>query len=209
MVSLLGLRRRLPPVSVLFARFRSTAPPPRATCGIELTVSVSTVMFLTDPSPDALLFGGSCVKDFLVCTVGGFAEFVAAADFLTFPSSPLLTSALLFPPLSLPLSTGFNWVSLDKASSIGFSSITSGLSLSGFFPPVADLIALPAGVFGKLASLMASKAGPLPLVPRFGVRIPDLGAASSSAASESLLGFVAAGPRLGRSTRIVGVEGED
>jgi hypothetical protein len=45
-VSALCLARRLP----LFPA--PPAPTPTATCGIELTVSVSTVMFLAEPSPD-------------------------------------------------------------------------------------------------------------------------------------------------------------
>jgi hypothetical protein len=45
-VSELGLALRLP----LFPA--PPVPPPTATCGMELTVSVSTVIFFVDPSPD-------------------------------------------------------------------------------------------------------------------------------------------------------------
>ena len=207
-VSLLGFRRRLPVLSALFDKFRSTAPPPRATWGIELTVSVSTVMFLTAPS--VVLAFCSCVEDFLDCTVGGLAVLSVEAGFVVFASSPLFGSAPLLPVLSLPLSLGFVWVSFDSASSIGFSSITSGLSLSAVFPPVTDLVALLAGAVDWLFSSMASRVEPLPLDPRPGVRKPDLAGAASSTGSASLFRLVGTGKRgLGRSTSIVGVVGVD
>jgi hypothetical protein len=62
-VSLLGLRRTLPPASVLPGP-HSPAPPPTATCGMELTVSVSTVMFGTEGSPVGLFLDElSCESD--------------------------------------------------------------------------------------------------------------------------------------------------
>lgn len=60
-VSMLGLIRRLPLVSTRTEPPRSPAPPPRATCGTELTVSVSTVIVWTDASAPGLLFAFKAV----------------------------------------------------------------------------------------------------------------------------------------------------
>ena len=173
-VSLLGFKRILPLVSVRPRTLRSPAPPPRATCGIELTVSVSTVMFLTDPSLAVLpLVKGSCEDDFFDCIIGGLALLATVVGFrLSLPSSFTLVSPLLLPALSFPLPV-LEFVSFPKASSIGFSSIRSGRS-----PPLlvcAGVVPME-GVAGWLLSCTVSSAGPEPLVPRAGVRIPNLGA---------------------------------
>lgn len=206
-VSLLGLRRKLPPVSVLRRVFRSPAPPPKASCGIELTVSVSTVMFLTDPSAGAVLpfVNGNCVNDLFDCTVGGLAELGAVAGFrVSFLPSALLDPACLLPALSFPLS-GLEFPSFPNASSIGFSSIRSGWS---FEPPllVRAVLVPIAGVAGRLLSCTVSRGGPLPLIPRTGVRIPDFTGWSSSGISDSLPNVEL---RLGRSTTMLGVVGVD
>jgi hypothetical protein len=52
MVSSLGFKRILAPDSILPETPRSIVPPPRETCGTELTVSVSTIIFLTEASPN-------------------------------------------------------------------------------------------------------------------------------------------------------------
>jgi hypothetical protein len=104
-VSELGLVRILP----LFP----PAGPPTATCGIELTVSVSTVMFLVEPSPDGFPLPVPVENDFdagpLGRTIGG-----GATDVDLILISPL-------PPLSLPLSfAGFD-LRDTPARSMGFS----------------------------------------------------------------------------------------
>lgn len=90
MVSVLGLARRLP---ILFAL---KVPPPTDTWGIELTVSVSTVMCFDDPSPTDLFRGGAALEDFPAMADDDFA-INGMVD-----TARILTS--LFPPLSLPLS---------------------------------------------------------------------------------------------------------
>lgn len=93
MVSLLGFKRMLPPSSrptdVL-----SPAPELSADCGIEATVSVSTVIFRVPPS-DCLDFAdGRGVYLLLTGTVFGLGALTSLAAFL-------LHSSLLFPSLSL------------------------------------------------------------------------------------------------------------
>lgn len=202
-VSWLGFKRKLPVVSVRLSGFRSPAPPPRATCGIELTVSVSTLIFLPDPSVAVLLFvNGSWEYDRFGWTPRGFAEFAAVVDFrLSLPSSMPLVSPLLCPALSLPLPIS-DCASLANASSIGFSSIRFGRS---FGPPCLACVGFAAGIAGvegRLLSCTVSRAEPLPLIPRTGVRIPCLSDRSSSPTSESL---VSVDVRLGRSRTIDGV----
>ena len=150
-VSWLGFKRRLPPVSVRLSAFRSPAPPPKATCGIELTVSVSTLMFLTDPSVAVLLFvKGSWEYDRFGWTPIGFAELAAVVDFrLSFPSSTPLVSPLLWPVLSLPLPIS-DCVSLANASSLGFSSIRSGRS---FETPCLACVGFPVLIAGGVGIL--------------------------------------------------------
>lgn len=127
MVSLLGLRRRLPP-SPLPEAPRSPVTAPRATWGTELTVSVSTVMFLTDPSPPdlAALFGFRLVKDLLAKTADGCFVVVMEGAF-KWSLSSLLASPLIFPLLSLPLSAPPVLWDLVGDSSRGCSVIASGL----------------------------------------------------------------------------------
>ena len=206
-VSVLAFKRRLLLVSVLTRLPRSLDPATNVACGMELTVSVSTVMFLTDPSVPLLgaLVKGNWVNDLFEDTAAGLDELAAMGGFL----GSLLVSGLafvaLFPALSLPLS-GLDGASFAKASSIGFSSIRCGLSCGGAL--LVWFVRPPgiAGVDGKLLSCTVSSAGPGPLDPLTGVRMPDLGDRSSSATSESLARVAA---RVGRSTVIEGVVGVD
>lgn len=111
-VSELGFVRRLP----LF----TPAPPPIATWGIELTVSVSTVMLRVDPSPTALPrpAGRTVANDF-----GAGATFGRAGCVTGTVVDRILTSFL--PALSLPLSAtaeaGADFNEALNAESIGFS----------------------------------------------------------------------------------------
>jgi hypothetical protein len=127
MVSELGLARILP--------LLPPAGPPTATCGIELTVSVSTVIFLLDPSPDGFPLPTPALKGFdagpLGRTTGGGAT---EADLIFI--SP-------FPPLSLPLSLARRLdfdLSVMLACSIGFSSVNVDV-------PFTTLSSAPSRVF--------------------------------------------------------------
>ena len=172
MVSELGLVRILP----LFP----PAGPPTATCGIELTVSVSTVMFRVDPSPDGFPLPAPAVNDFEVgplgrTTGGGATE----ADLILI--SP-------FPPLSLPLSLarrlGFDLMVMP-AYSMGFSCsvvlevpfVALSSAPSSVFP----------GVFGWLISCTVSSVELPPLTPLAGVLMP--GTDNESSASLSVAAF--------------------
>ena len=164
-VSVLGLRRRLPAVSVLPVMFRSPAPPPRATCGMVLTVSVSTIMFLADPSCTLALEGSSWVNEFLDFT-WTFEGFVADSGFVVV-LPPLFPLDSLCPPLSLPLSTLLLLVTSSSRCSLTRPESTSFAAFSPMGPRPS------AGVEGKLTSWTVSSAGPLALIPLAGVRIPE------------------------------------
>jgi len=171
MVSELGLVRILP--------LGPPAGPPTATWGIELTVSVSTVIFLVDPSPDGFPLPAPTLKDFEVGplgrTTGGGATEV----------DRILISP--FPPLSLPLSLarrlGFD-LSDMPACSIGFSSVNVDV-------PFAALSNAPSsefpGVFGWLISCTVSNVEVPPLAPLAGVLMPGTANVSSASLSVAVL----------------------
>ena len=108
-VSELGLVRMLPLLP-------APAGPPTATCGIELTVSVSTVIFLADPSPEGFPLPAP-VNTFVAGPLGRTVV-CGAADVDLILISP-------FPPLSLPLSfaavVGFALMVFVDALSVEFS----------------------------------------------------------------------------------------
>lgn len=206
MVSVLGFSRRLLPFSILPDRPRSPAPPPTATCGIELTVSVSTVMFLTDPSPPALLRGElRCVRDFLGRTVVVRMELLVDAGF-----RPRLPFVFVFPflllPLSLPLSVLVR-MDLVNASSMGFSVIRSGAALFEVVMLDESGIIPITGVAGRLLSCTVSSVEPVPLTPRPGVRIPERGVVSSLSISVVLaeISVTTVGDGVACSIRMLGV----
>ena len=119
MVSELGLVRILP--------LLPAPPTPTATWGIELTVSVSTVMFLVEPSPAGfpLPTPAPVLCDFVVAPLGrGAATGAVEADLILI--SP-------FPPLSLPLSLAtvldFDLIDLLKALSTTMSFSVKSLDV--------------------------------------------------------------------------------
>ena len=166
MVSALGLARRLP----LFPG--PPGPVPTATWGMELTVSVSTVMFLTEPSPDGFPLP---MADVVYALEGPLGR--VGADVFPLPS--------LFPPLSLPLSL----LVLALMVLLEALSATVSCSLSDFdtpFSPFSGTRLSPrAGVLGRLISCTVSSVEFVPLKPLAGDRVPDTGVASSPSTSEA------------------------
>jgi hypothetical protein len=177
-VSVLALVRMLPAL---------LAPPgpPSATCGIELTVSVSTVIFLVDPSPDALpLPRPFVVKDLVVGAPLGREAAAGAAEVDHILISP-------FPPLSLPLSLA-GWLAfalivlvapLSKGSSF---SVTVRSPLCAFSSMPSRVKLFP-GVFGWLTSCTVSSVELAPLTPLAGVLMPGIDNESSASLSVACL----------------------
>ena len=134
---------------------RSTAPTPKASCGMELTVSVSTIMFFMDDSP-GLPREFSVVKDRFEMMSPGL--WVLSTRCLS------LFCALFVPPLSLPL---------------------SGADLVGFGVGVSEPLSAPSGLLvvwdtGVPASCTVSRTEPV-LAPRVKTRgVGRLRASSSS-----------------------------
>ena len=144
MVSALGFGRKA--LCSLRDDPRSPAPTPSETCGIDVTVSVSTIMFDTVPSPGLERATFRDVMDRLGSTSPGGRDTGGLRL-----SSP--EPELLFPPLSLPLSTACR-----TASSIRCKCDSSNL----WSPPVA----LSIGVDGALDSSTVSNGVPVPPVLR-------------------------------------------
>lgn len=123
-VSELGLARRL----LIFTE--PPAPPPTATWGIELTVSVSTIIFFAEPSPVGFpRLALPELKVLVVVTLDRNVEACPVADRILI--SPLL------PPLSLPLSfapVGFDFNVLGKAGPGELSCSDNGLCASSASP---------------------------------------------------------------------------
>lgn len=128
-VSLLALVRRVPPCSIRPDAIRSVGGP-RVPCGMELMVSVSTVMFLAEASAlglklftDALgaialargVVSGSCSSASLFCRSFFFSAPVSL------PLSPVGTLALPFRGVLVPEVPA--WSSSDCASTKGDSAL--------------------------------------------------------------------------------------
>lgn len=117
MVSLLGFRRTLPPPSARPVTERS--PVLRADCGIELTVSVSTVMFRLAPSGCRDLAEESGVKAFFEGTVLGRGALVGVWLALR-PRVSLLLPSLSLSPIrvcfSADSSPALSWVGVRSSS---------------------------------------------------------------------------------------------
>ena len=179
-VSVLALVRILPAL---------LAPPgpPSATCGIELTVSVSTVMFLVDPSPDALPLPRPFVVNDLVVGAALGREAAAGAAEVDF----ILISP--FPPLSLPLSLA-GWLAFDLIVLVAPLSKGSSFSVNVLGSPLCAFSSTPSrvklfpGVFGWLTSCTVSSVELAPLTPLAGVLMP--GTDNESSASLSVAGLV-------------------
>jgi hypothetical protein len=165
-VSWLCLARRVP----LFPA--PPAPTPTATWGMELTVSVSTVMFLADPSPDGFPLPAAVA---VYAFVGALGRGAAAGGVFALPS--------LFPPLSLPLSL------LVLALTVLLEALSAPLScsVSGFAAPFALSSGTGprprAGVLGKLFSCTVSSVELAPLNPLAGDLVPAMDDTSSPSAS--------------------------
>lgn len=155
-VSLLGLVRRLP--------FEPWTPPPgaTATCGIEVTISVSTVMLCRDVSP-AFPFPTAGLTEVLDCLVvnGGAIE------------DPAVRRLALMLPLSLPLSfiLAFEAKLLMIEASAVSACEDSDMKLSSNFSSIES-----SGTLGELRGLTSctvSRVDALPPAPRAGVLAPD------------------------------------
>lgn len=99
MVSVLGFMRRVP-LSTRPEMPRSPGTTPRETWGIEVTVSVSTIMLRTDPSAG---FPRAPLNEVVERFAKRESDLLVPVDTQRRVSS--MRSELLFPPLSLPLST--------------------------------------------------------------------------------------------------------
>lgn len=168
-VSELGLVRILP-------LFPAPPGPPTATCGIELTVSVSTVIFLAEPSPEGFPLPAP-VNDFVAGPLGR-AVVCGAADVDLILISP-------FPPLSLPLSlavvVGFGALTVVvEALSVEFSCSVVNFNVSTFSKTRSNS---NPGVFGWLISCTVSSVELAPLTPLAGVLIPGIDNESSVSVS--------------------------
>jgi hypothetical protein len=162
MVSELGFVRRLPltPVPV---------PPPTATWGIELTVSVSTVM----------LFVAEASTPFFPARAE--VALVRGVEFAPVDVGLSLISPF-FSPLSLPLSVvpaaADDFMFFEKACSIACCSSGSPLSFHS-----RELSNPTPGLPGWLDSGTVSSVVALVLTPRPGLRMPDIADGSSLSVS--------------------------
>ena len=168
-----------------FVRILPLFPPPAvptATWGIELTVSVSTVILLVEPSPGGFPLPVPVPNDFEAegaWRTGG----VGAVEVDLSLTSP-------FPPLSLPLSfegrLGFALRVLTEAvSDASFSDI----AFEGPFSAISSAPSIPIlalGVFGLLISCTVSSVELAPLTPLAGVLIPVTGEVSSASLFDEL-----------------------
>lgn len=153
-----------------FCRILPFAGPPTATCGTtELTTSVSTVMFLVDPSPETFaLLAPPVVPNGFTAGALGRNPVTGLAEVVLILISP-------FPPLSLPLSLAvlFAFCLLDLLVP----------SFSPCFPGFSD------DSSSDLACMISSTVSsveltPLaPLAPLAGVRMPGTVKESSTSVS--------------------------
>ena len=163
-VSVLALGRRLLDVSVRPGPFLSLAPPPTATCGTELTVSVSTVIVFVAPSAADLSFPGILLYDCLGCIAGVFAD-VPVVDVLGCQALGTSSSTFFFPSAvddvpSIDCFCSFVEVSLRSIGACaGCSFRCCGVSSDG--------------VEGALFSSTVSKGAPAALVFLVGVLVPE------------------------------------
>lgn len=139
---------------------------------MELTVSVSTVIFLAEPSPDG--FPLPPTEDVVYAFVGGFGRGAAAGAAVFALPSPF--------PLSLPLSLPILalMVLLDALSPLSIS--VSDLDVP-FSTPSGTRPNPRAGVLGTLISWTVSSVELAPPYPLAGDLVPDTGVTSSTSAS--------------------------
>jgi hypothetical protein len=160
-----------------FARILPFPPgPPTLTCGTELTVSASTVIFLVD-SPDGFPLPAPALAE------NDFVEGPLGRNAVTGGAGVLLILISLLPPLSLPLS--FAAGRLDLALIVEAWDPSSDGALidpsSDFSWEASKLLA---GVFGWLISCTVSNVELAPLAPLAGVLMP--GANNESSTSDSV-----------------------
>lgn len=159
-----------------FARMLPLAPCPLTlTCGTELTVSASTVIFLVDSPEGFPLPAPALAENDFVAGPPGRIAVTGGAGVLLILISPL-------PPLSLPLSLA--------AGKLGLALIVEAEDPSSDgapYEPSSDFSEpskLLAGVFGWLISCTVSNVELAPLAPLAGVLIP--GTNNESSTSESV-----------------------
>jgi hypothetical protein len=178
-VSELGFVRMLP--------FTPALPlPPTAICGIDVTVSVSTVIFRVDPSPESFPRPAAVAATTLYGFIGGtgFGRGTRGFEIVVC----LIFKSSLLPPLSLPLS-------VVPVSDLFLRLLPKALSIilccSAFLRPSSVLSSPPptptAGLAGRLISCTVSRVELAPLAPRAGVRIPGTANSSSSESFEPCL----------------------
>lgn len=137
-------------------------------CGMSLTSSVSTVIFLDELSPDVCPPRPpnlSVELDCLLCRSGGGGGGAAMLDRLVL---------VLTLPLSLPLSLAALWLDvtlLDVTSAVLFCEAICDVAVSSNFRMAATRPGR--GVFGWLTSCTVSRVEEPLLGPRAGVLIPD------------------------------------
>jgi hypothetical protein len=151
---MLCLTRTVPPCSFLDEPPRSPGPTPSETCGIEVTVSVSTIMLRTEPSPGFARALFRDVKDRFGRTSPGGRDSTALGR----PSS--LDPALLFPPLSLPLSAVCFAASSILASSFWLFVVLSVIGVEGRL--ASSTVSNVAPPLGALAEPRRRPASPSP-----------------------------------------------